>query len=89
MELSKHAQTRCRQRSIPPLIREWLQLYGTEQRSHGATKRFFDRTSRKRLAADVGTEVVDRLGDLLNSYIVEADTVIVTAAIRTRRIKRL
>jgi hypothetical protein len=88
MELSRHAETRCQQRSIPPLIREWLHLYGAEHRTHGATKRFFDRAARKRLAADVGAEVVSRMGDLLNHYVVESDTHVITAGVRTRRIKR-
>lgn len=88
MELSNHAKVRCQQRSVPPLIREWLHLYGAERRSHGATQRYFDRQSRKRLAADVGAEVVDRLGSLLDRYLVEGDAVVITAGIRTRRIKR-
>jgi len=88
MDLSRHAQARCQQRSIPPLIRHWLLEYGSEAKAHGATKRFFDKAARKRLAADVGPEVLDRMGDLLNMYLVEGDHVIVTAGIRTHRIKR-
>jgi hypothetical protein len=88
MDVSRHAKVRCQQRNIPPLIINWLLTYGAEQRSHGATKRFFDREARKRLAAEVGSEVLNRLGDLLNVYIVEGDERIVTAAIRTRRIRR-
>lgn len=88
MELSRHAQIRCQQRGVPPLIVEWLLTYGAEQRSAGATKRFFDRQARRRLAADYGAEVIDRLGDLLNLYLVEGDERIVTAGVRTRRIKR-
>lgn len=88
MELSCHAQTRCQQRGIPPLIREWLQLYGAEVQTHGATKRYFDRAARKRLAAEVGHQVVDRLGPLLNTYLVETTDVVVTAGVRTKRLKR-
>lgn len=88
MELSRHAQTRCQQRGVPPLIRDWLLAYGSEVRTHGATKRFFDREAKRRLAADVGFQVVDRLGNLLNLYLVETDTTVITAGVRTRRIKR-
>ena len=88
MELSSHAQIRCQQRGVPPLIRHWLLMYGSEVQSHGATKRFFDREAKRRLAADVGPQVVDRLGDLLNLYLVETGTTVITAGVRTRRIKR-
>lgn len=88
MRLSRHAQIRCQQRGIPPLIREWLLSFGAEVRSHGAIKRFFDHKSRRQLAAAYGAEVIDRMGDLLNLYLVEADTCIVTAGVRTQRIRR-
>lgn len=87
MELSNHAQIRCQQRNIPPLILQWLLDYGAETQSHGATKRYFDKAARRRLAADVGPEVLDRLGDLLNSYLVEGERVVVTAGVRSHRIK--
>jgi hypothetical protein len=87
VELSRHASTRCQQRGIPPLIREWLQEFGSEVVSHGATKRYFDHRAKKRLAAAVGAQVVDRLGGLLNVYIVEGEEQVVTAGHRTRRIK--
>lgn len=88
MQLSQHAQVRCQQRAIPPLIRQWLLEYGAEVPSHGSVKRFFDHAARRRLAAAVGPQVVDRLGSLLNAYLVESDETVVTAGVRTRRIKR-
>ena len=88
MKLSHHAQVRCQQRGVPPLIRQWLLDYGAEVRSHGATKRYFDKAARRKLAVDVGSEVIDRMGDLLNLYLVEGERVIVTAGVRTRRIKQ-
>jgi hypothetical protein len=88
MQMSKHAQIRCQQRGIPPLIRQWLQEYGSEAQSHGATKRYFDHAAKRRLSAAVGPQVLDRLGSLLNTYLVETDETVVTAGIRTRRIKR-
>lgn len=88
MELSHHARVRCQQRGIPPLIRQWLHDFGSEVVSHGATKRYFDHRAKKRLAAAVGAQVVDRLGGLLNVYIVEGDERVITAGHRSRRIKQ-
>lgn len=88
MQLSCHAKTRSQQRGIPPLIQEWLQVYGAEVQTHGATKRYFDRAARKRLAAEVGHQVIDRLGPLLNTYLVETTEVVVTVGVRTKRLKR-
>ncbi|MEY2892239.1 MAG: hypothetical protein RJA98_2147 [Pseudomonadota bacterium] len=88
MSLSQHAATRCQQRGIPPLIVDWLLAYGAEQRSAGATRRFFDKEARRRLAHDFGAAVVDRMGDLLNLYLVEGSGQVVTVAVRQRRIKR-
>lgn len=88
MELSNHAGVRCQQRGIPPLIRQWLHEFGSEVVSHGATKRYFDHRAKKRLAAAVGAQVVDRLGGLLNVYLVESDERVITAGHRTRRIKQ-
>lgn len=88
MKLTAHAAARCQQRSIPPLIREWLMDYGAEVKAHGATKRFFDKAARRRLAASVGAEVVDRMGNLLNHYLVQTDAVVVTAGIRNHRVRR-
>jgi hypothetical protein len=88
MNHTQHAQVRCQQRGIPPVICEWLFEYGSQMESHGATKRFFDHEARKRLAAAVGPQVVDRLGSLLNVYLVESDERVITAGHRTRRIKR-
>ena len=88
VKLSRHAKVRCKQRSIPPLILHWLLEYGAEERSAGASKRFFNHESRRRLAADYGLEVIGRLGDLLNLYLVEGDGSVITAGTRTKRIRR-
>ncbi len=36
----------------------------------------------------MGAEVLDRMGDLLNHYLVESESTVITAGVRTRRIKR-
>ena len=88
MNYSQHAQIRCQQRAIPPLICQWLREFGAETESHGAIKRFFDHAAKRRLAAVVGAQVVDRLGNLLNAYLVEGEEQVITVGHRTRRIKR-
>ena len=87
MELSEHASVRARQRAVPPLIREWLLAYGAEVHAGGATKRYFNHDARRRLAAAVGHQVVSRMGNLLNHYLVEGDAKVVTVGVRTKRIK--
>lgn len=74
-------------RAIPPLIVEWLLEYGAIERANGAVKRYFDKNARRRLGERFGHQIVDRMGDLLNIYIVENAGTIVTAAHRTKRIK--
>ncbi len=89
MHMNKHAQIRSQQRGVQPLIRQWLLDYGAEERTpDGCVKRFFDQSARRRLAADVGPQVVDRMGSLMNTYLVETGSVIVTAGVRTRRFRR-
>lgn len=71
--LTEHAQIRAQQRGIPPLLMQWLIEYGAEAKAPGgATRRFFDKAARKRLAKAVGVQIVDRLGSLLDTYLIEA-----------------
>ncbi len=89
MNTTKHADVRIQQRAIPPLVLAWLQKYGTTQYSHGAQKRYFDKQARKKLKREFGEQVVDRLGDLLDSYIVVDDEgLIITAGHRIQRFYR-
>lgn len=89
---TKHAQDRSQQRSIPPLIKEWLIEYGARTRGpHKAIVCHFDRTSRRRLSASVGKEVVKRLGGMLDTYLVLSndEQTLITAGHRSKRIRRL
>ncbi len=89
MNMTRHAQIRAQQRGIPALIQEWLLAYGAIKMSHGAQVRYFDKAARKRLQKEMGALVVDRLGDLLNVYLVEDEgSAVITVAHRHRRIKR-
>jgi hypothetical protein len=89
MILTKHAKKRAQQRGIPPAILRWLHEFGATKHSHLGLKRFFDGAARKRLAKALGREVVDRLGDLLNCFLVETtEGVVITTGHRTARIRR-
>lgn len=90
MPLSKHAQDRCQQRAIQPLIVDWLIRHGHRVPvSGGALVCHFDKRSRKALSALYGHRVVDQLASLLDTYIVlgMGDQVI-TAGHRYRRIRQ-
>lgn len=85
-----HANLRIQQRAIPPIVIEWLEEYGAEMHDgRGAIKRFFDHRSRKRLARIVGTGVVNRLNDYLDTFLVQTvDGTIITVGHRTKRVRR-
>jgi len=88
MTTTRHAQKRLQQRAIPPLIVEWLHEYGERQRRHDADVIVLDRKAKKRLARDVGHQVVDQLGSLLDAYIVVASDKLITAGWRIDRFKQ-
>ena len=85
--MSFHARTRCQQRSVPPLIVDWLVQFGAEVHDgHGAIIRHFDRAARRRLAAYAGWNVVSRLSEFLGAYVVTSGGVVITVGHRFRRI---
>lgn len=89
MILTLHAEVRAHQRAIPPLILEWLDRYGAhEHDSRGAMVAYFDKRSRRLLEKDVGKRIVDRLDDLLDTYLVVDDDNVVTVGHRYKRIPR-
>lgn len=88
MKLTKHARTRLQQRAIPPLIIEWLCKYGCRLKGmNGTTVCFFDRESRRSLAAEVGQVVVRRLADLMDTYLVMSGDSIVTIGHRYKPLR--
>lgn len=73
--LSKHAEIRAQQRGIPPLIDEFLDLYGCEQYDgHGGVIIFLDKSSIRRMEHDMGREPVRRLSTWHNAYKVKSST---------------
>ena len=66
--LTRHASVRCQQRGIPPLILDWLFLYGKQSKARGGGEiYFFDKRARRRIEKACGRLVVRRLGDLLDA----------------------
>lgn len=88
-DLSHHAQTRMQQRSIPPIVLEWLQGYGCRRRCGGADVCYFDRKARRRLKSDIGSVPYGRMHDQLDAYAVIADDgTVITTGWRYKRNKR-
>jgi hypothetical protein len=87
--LSEHASARAKQRAVPPLIQEWLCLYGAEAHDNrGCIVRYFDKPAKRRLERAVGREPVKRMKDKLTCYLVEGDGRVITTGHRRRRIRR-
>lgn len=88
--MSQHASTRAQQRAIPPLIIDWLVEYGSSRRDKtGAEIRYFDHAARKSLGRNVGHQVVDLLGSLLDTYaVVSTEGTVITVGHRFKRTRR-
>lgn len=92
MDLShtRHGDARSQQRALPPLAQSLLLDHGSRMRRHGADVVFLDKAARKRLRHAVGGDRgLHMLEPWLNSYVVVSDDGrIITAARRTRRLRR-
>lgn len=89
MNTSRHAAIRMQQRGIPPLVVNWLQLYGDEQHDHkGGIVRFFSKHSWKMLRHEVGKEPLRRMSDFRDSYLIESDGIVLTVGHRFKHIAR-
>ncbi len=87
--ITVHAAARMQQRAIPIEAIELLLDFGTSTRCRGADSFFFDRKARQRLAAVLGRADLRRAEKYLNAYAVVADDgCVITAARRTRRLRR-
>jgi hypothetical protein len=73
--LSRHACTRAQQRSVPPIVVEWLELFGEEKfDGRGGVIRFFSSESRRQLERRVGRRFVAENKKYLDRYLVESAT---------------
>jgi hypothetical protein len=72
MEMTKHATSRSQQRNIPSLAIRWIREFGRKQHDHrGCVIRFLDKDARKKLEKSMGHQIVKKLNEYLNCYIVE------------------
>lgn len=87
--LTDHAASRLAQRDIPPTIVELILDYGAPHRRGGADVYALDKKGRRRLKRELGRQMYHHLSGLLNTYAVLGDDgALITAAYRTRRIRR-
>ena len=82
--LTFHARTRMRQRSIPTLIVDWLMDYGKREfDKNGAQVLFFSKDSIRKLEREMGYPVVRRLSEFFNAYLVMTpDGAVITVGYR-------
>ena len=91
MQLTRHARTRLQQRSIPRFVLQLLLDHGAREHDHrGAMIQFFDKRSRRRVAAELGHSLFRRLEPhLLDAYaVIAADGEVLTVGYRKDRIIR-
>lgn len=82
-----HAKARMQQRSLSPVVVEWIMAFGKPRRVRGADVFALDRKGRKRLREHLGHSVYNQVAPVLDAVVVVADDgSIITAAHRTRRL---
>ena len=82
--LTVHGCERLQQRSIPPVMIEYLERFGSEVRDGNSYKLFFDHAARKRLQHHMG-RLFREVERWLNIYAVYNDhDEMVTAGYRTK-----
>ena len=88
-DLSHHARARSQQRSIPLMVMDLLRDFGASARVRGADTYFVDHSARRRLREELGASGCRSIERWLNAYVIVADDgSVVTAAWRTRRLRR-
>lgn len=85
--LTKHAEIRCQQRGIPPLIIEWLLDFGKPVYNHGAEIYHFDKKSKKAIERYAGKQILSTLDRYMDAYLVFAAGRVITAGHRFKRIR--
>ena len=89
MNMTEHANLRCQQRAIPPLLIDLLLQFGTcESAGNGASKVFFDKAARKKVKSYAGT-LSRMIEGHLDLYAVVAEgNKVITVGHRYERIRR-
>lgn len=88
--MTRHAQVRCQQRGIPPVVADWLMDFGAIRRGcRGAEVRYFDRVGKRFAQTLMREEKMIQLERLLGAYVIlSSDGDVVTAGHRYKRINR-
>ena len=74
MNLSKHANSRCQQRAISPMMIDLLLQFGSREKAgDGASKVYFDKADRRQVKAYAGPFVARVLDEHLDLYAVVGD----------------
>jgi hypothetical protein len=78
------------QRSIPPLVADLIDLYGTRQPAgRGAEMVYMDNAARRRMRRVLGGAAVAALQPLLSVYLIESESgQVITAGWRCTRVQR-
>ena len=86
--MSRHAKTRCQQRSIPLMLVDLLLRFGATERAPGkADKVFFNKAARKQIKAYAGP-LAGQLDQHLDIYaVVSEDGSVITIGHRQERIR--
>ncbi len=91
MTTHSHAEVRAQQRSVPPLVIQWLDQFGEESYDgHGGIIRFFSSTSIRAMEREFGCAPVRKLSEYFRTYKVESshNGKIITIGHRSKRINR-
>lgn len=90
MSNTRHAEIRMQQRGIPPLIIQWLEVFGDEHHDHhGSVVLHFSKQSRRRLERHVGREPLRRLSEWMNAYaVIGGDGLLITTGKRWKRVRQ-
>lgn len=89
MQISTHAVVRSQQRGIPPLMIKLVQTFGARDYDHhGGVVRYLDKRARRNIEKEVGTQVMRRLNEFADIYLIESvdGGCIVTVGYRYKRI---
>lgn len=87
--MTKHAEVRMSQRSIPPLAISLLEEFGSVMRHKGADILFMDKAAKRRLAkAFGGRRSLRMLEPILDCYAPIVDGQVLTVCHRTKRFRR-
>jgi hypothetical protein len=87
--LTRHASKRAQQRSLPPIILEWLFRYGEAQHQDGGSEiLYFSKRSKRQLRHDVGERPLQKLNQYLDAYLITTSGQILTMGHRYKRISR-